>query len=201
MEFVRGAPRGSTVGILAGAFNPPTVAHLALIDAARSRVDQVICVLPREFPHKQYQGATLEGRLQMLDRIASDEHAFDVAVTEGGLFIEIAREARAAFGSRIDVAFLCGRDAAERILTWDYGRPGAIESMLEQFRLLVADRGGPFEPPPHLAHRIEPLETATDVNAISSSEVRRRIESGHPWSELVPPRIHDIVRLIYSRML
>src|SRR5450759_5952675 len=105
MEFVRGAPRGSTVGILAGAFNPPTVAHLALIDAARSRVDQVICVLPREFPHKQYQGATLEGRLQMLDRLAA-EHGFGVAVTERGLFIDIAREARAAFPGSVDVAFL-----------------------------------------------------------------------------------------------
>ncbi len=200
MEFIRGAPRGSTVGILAGAFNPPTVAHLALIDAARSRVDQVICVLPREFPHKQYEGATLEGRLRMLDRVSA-EHAFDVAVTEGGLFIDIAREARAAFGSRIDVAFLCGRDAAERILTWDYGRSGTIESMLEEFRLLVADRGGPFAPPPHLAHRIDPLETAIDVNAISSSEVRRRIESGQPWRELAPPCIHDLVPLIYGRML
>ncbi len=29
-----------------------------------------------------------------------------------------------------ELSFICGRDAAERILHWDYGRPGVVEEML-----------------------------------------------------------------------
>lgn len=170
------------------------------MDAAEPYVDQIVCVLPREFPHKRYHGATLAQRLEMLDRIAA-EHPIDVAVAERGLFIDIARELKAAFARPIDVSFLCGSDAAERILTWDYGHPGAIESMLEQFRLLVADRDTIFRPRPDLARRIEALAVPAAVSSVSSTEVRRRIAAGETWCELVPPQIHDLVTSIYGRML
>jgi nicotinic acid mononucleotide adenylyltransferase len=200
MEFVRGGPRGTRPGILAGAFNPPTIAHLALVDAAQPYIDQVICVLPREFPQKSYHGATLAERLEMVDRIAA-ERLIDVAVAERGLFIEIARETRAAFAWPVDIAFICGSDAAERILTWDYGHPGAIEKMLEEFRLLVADRDTVFQPRPDLARRVEALAIPPGVASMSSTDVRRRIASGEPWREFVPPQIHDLVTSIYGRML
>ncbi len=200
MEFIRGGARGASAGILAGAFNPPTIAHIALIEAARPYVDQVICVLPREFPHKQYHGATPAQRVEMLDSIAAG-HPIDVAVAERGLFIDIARETRAAFGCPVDIAFLCGSDAAERILTWDYGHPGAIQSMLEEFRLLVADRDTVFRPRPELVSRIGALPVPAGVSSISSTEVRRRIAAGEPWRELVPPEIHHLVPRIYGRML
>ena len=200
MEFVCGGPRGTRPGILAGAFNPPTIAHLALIEAAQPYVDQVICVLPREFPHKSYHGATLAERLEMLDRIAA-ERQIDVAVAERGLFIEIAREARTAFARPVDIAFICGSDAAERILTWDYGHPGAIEEMLEEFRLLVADRDTVFQPRPDLARGMEALAIPAGVTSMSSTDVRRRIAAGEPWHELVPRQIHDLVTSIYGRML
>src|SRR5947209_13820354 len=196
MEFVRGGPSGARAGILAGAFNPPTIAHLALIDAARPYVDQVICVLPREFPHKRYHGATLAQRIEMLDRIAS-EHPIDVAVADRGLFIDIAGETKALFQRPVDLAFLCGSDAAERIVTWDYGDPGAVDRMLQDFRLLVADRDTVFQPRPELASRVEGLGIPPGVNSISSTEVRRRLAAGEPWRDLVPPQIHDLVTLIY----
>jgi len=55
------------VGILAGSFNPPTVAHVELAQAASAWVDLIVCVVPRLFPHKEYSGATLEQRVEMLD--------------------------------------------------------------------------------------------------------------------------------------
>jgi nicotinate (nicotinamide) nucleotide adenylyltransferase len=200
MHFVRGAPRPvASVAILPGAFNPPTVAHLALIEAGRERAGQVICVVPRELPHKRFEGATFDERVQMLDRIAASGYDFDVAISDGGLFIEIARECRAAFQRDVNVAFLCGRDTAERITGWDYGYAGAINQMLEEFRLLVADRRGRFQPPPGLDHAIELLPGRADVDTISSTEIRRRIEQGEPWADLVPEAIHDLVGRIYER--
>jgi nicotinate-nucleotide adenylyltransferase len=177
------------IGILAGAFNPVTRAHLALAEAARKTVDEVVCVVPRAYPHKHFHGASLEDRIQMLSQV------FDrVEITAGGLFIDIARELRT---SGAEISFICGRDAAERIIHWDYGEPGAIENMLNEFSLLVAERGGTYEPPAHLRHRVHRLALAEDFSDVSSTEVRRRIAAGEPWEHLVPKAIVEQVRRIY----
>ena len=79
------------IAILAGAFNPVTRAHLALANAASSVVDEVVCVVPRVYPHKDIEGASLEQRVEMLRRALG---RYRVERTEGGLFVEIAREMR-----------------------------------------------------------------------------------------------------------
>jgi nicotinic acid mononucleotide adenylyltransferase len=113
------------------------------------------------------------------------------------LFIEIARECRLEYGVGVELHFLCGRDAAERMIHWDYGEPSAIERMLDEFSLLVAARQGRYEAPGHLAHRIGELTVARDLDEISSTEVRERIRGAQAWEHLVPPAIHDEVRRIY----
>jgi hypothetical protein len=85
------------------------------------------------------------------------------------------------------VSMLCGRDAAERIVHWDYGAPGAIEKMLEEFSLLVAARRGEYVPPPSLAHAIGRLELDGEFDHVSASEVRRRIAAGEPGSTWCRP--------------
>jgi nicotinate-nucleotide adenylyltransferase len=181
------------IGVLAGAFNPVTRAHLALVEAALAKVDEVVCVVPRAYPHKPFHGASLDDRLEMLRR-ASDRYR--VQVTEGGLFIDIARELRRSHPDS-EIFFICGRDAAERIVNWDYGESAAIERLLEEFQLLVAGRGGNYDPPETIQHRITTLPLDCDVDEISSSEVRRRIAAGEPWEDLVPPAITDLVGQIY----
>ena len=114
--------------------------------AASARVDLMVCVVPRVFPHKEYSGATLDQRVEMLDSAGlAIPHA--IAATEQGLFIDIAGEFREHYGAGTELSFICGRDAAERILRWDYGRAGVVEEMLGEFELLVAPRGGHFSPP------------------------------------------------------
>lgn len=199
MEFVRrAAGTPSKLGVLPGAFHPPTRAHLGLARAALSMVDEVVFVLPRAFPHKQYEGVGLAERLRLVEAATADEPRFSVAVSEGGLFIEIARECRQAYGPEPELWFLCGRDAAERFLHWDYGRPDAVEVMLREFGLLVADRGGRFEPPPVLASRIRRLPLPADYSEISATEVRNRVRAGRPWEHLVPESIAEQVRRIYK---
>ena len=126
------------IAILAGAFNPLTRAHVALADAASAVVDEVICIVPRVYPHKQFEGAGLDHRLAMLRRTP-----YRAETTQGGLFIEIAREMRTK-EPESELYFLCGRDAAERILNWDYGEAGFVQRMLQEFGLLVAARQGEF---------------------------------------------------------
>ncbi|MGE5646781.1 MAG: adenylyltransferase/cytidyltransferase family protein [Acidobacteriota bacterium] len=179
-----------------GTFNPVTRAHVALAHAALASVDEVVFVLPRELPHKTFEGASFEDRVRMLEAALADEPTFSIAASRGGLFIEIARECREAYGAETELYFLCGRDAAERIVNWDYGREGAIEEQLSEYQLLVAPRQGCYEAPGRLRARVHAL--AGGYDNISASEVRRRIKSGEAWEELVPEGIVDLVRLIFK---
>ncbi len=200
MEFRRrsAASQPARLGILPGAFNPPTVAHLALARAALSgsEVDEVVFVLPRSLPHKEFSAASLDQRLTMLAAACTDPE-FSVATTDGGLFVEIARECREAYGDGVRLRFLCGRDAAERIVNWNYGHPGAFARMLTGFDLLVAARGGDYDPPAEFRDSISPLPLAACFNDVSGSEVRARIARGEPWEQLVPSEIREQVREIY----
>jgi nicotinic acid mononucleotide adenylyltransferase len=163
-----------------------------------AQVEQVAFVLPRKFPHKEYSGAGLETRASLLMALAARSASLSVACSDGGLFLEIARECRAAYGGSIRVSILCGRDAAERIVHWDYGVPEAIDKMSGEFGLLVAARRGEYTPPTSLAHAIGRLELDGDFDHVSASEVRRRIAAGGAWEHLVPGAVHDQVRRLYS---
>ena len=198
MEFYhRRSERPRALGILAGSFNPPTVAHLELARAAGERVDEILCVVPREFPHKEYFGATLDQRLEML-AAAGFGVPHSIATTERGLFVEIAQECMRHYDAGTRLYFVCGRDAAERILNWAYGRAGVVEDMLREFELLVAPRGGAFEPPEAFRNRIHSLAAVGAHEAVSSTDVRERIARGEPWEHLVPEGIVERVREIYS---
>jgi nicotinate (nicotinamide) nucleotide adenylyltransferase len=199
LEFFRRAEeRSKALGVFPAAFNPPTLAHLALARAALATAGEVLFVLPREFPHKPYEGATFEQRVEMLVAATRSEPRFSIAASHGGLFAEIAQECHESYGEDVRLLFLCGRDAAERIVTWDYGEPGAFERMIERFELFVAPRDGHYEPPPAIRHRVTILQPTEDTNLISASEVRDRLRQNASWEHLVPPEIVPMVRAIYG---
>jgi nicotinate (nicotinamide) nucleotide adenylyltransferase len=198
MQFLRRAPgQAARIGILPGAFNPPTVAHLALAHSALAHADETLFVLPREFPHKPFAGAPFEARIEMLLAATAGTPRFSVAVSEAGLFRDIAGECREAYGEGARFSFLCGRDAAERILNWDYDGDASVAEMLREFDLLVAARRGELEAPLHLRHAIEQLHLSGDLDLVSSTEVRERIARGEPWEDLVPESVRKLVVEIY----
>jgi nicotinate-nucleotide adenylyltransferase len=201
MEFARRAEgRPVSLGILSSAFHPPTRAHFALARAALDGgfIGEALFVLPRRFPHKDYGSVGLEDRLRMLDKAVAGDPRVSVGVSEGGLFLEIAREARQAYGPSTRLWFLCGSDAAERILNWDYGALPGIGEQLKEYGLLAAPRGGPWTPPPALAEAIAVLPLPEEYAGVSSTEVRRRIQAGEPWRHMVPEGIAGIVARLYS---
>jgi cytidyltransferase-like protein len=203
MEIVHGSLPGTAVrvGLLPGGFNPPTVAHLALLRAAAEVMDAVVAVVPRAYPHKTFDGATLDIRLEMLRRLTADV-PYAVALADQGLFIDITREFRRDVLPGADVHFVCGRDAAERITCWDYGAAGEIERQLCEYKLLVAARQGDYEPPAALRHGIVPLGMTAGYDDVSSTMVRDMLEKGHDaarWQPLVPESIREIVQKVYGR--
>ena len=198
MQFVRRAEgRASRLAVLPGTFNPITIAHLELARAALPLVDEVVFVLPRILPHKEYLGASFDERLEMLQAAIGDHPRFSVAAVDHGLVVEIAQECRDAYASDVRLTFLCGRDAAERIAGWDYGRPGAFGEMLRQFDLLVAGRSGEYTPPSEFRHAIRPLPLSGNFDRVSATEIRDRITRGDRWEHLVPAAIRQYIGKIY----
>ncbi len=190
MDLVRrGAPNTNRVAILPAAWNPPTRAHLALAQAALGYAGEVLLALPRIFPHKEFEHTSFDLRLEWLRRIAAQRPGLGVAVTEGGLFLEMARALRAADPRVEHIYIVCGHDAATRFLSWPYGGgPGAIEQ-LREFSLLVAPRNEPFVTPAELRDSIHELELSPELRGISSTEIRRRIGQGEPWTDWVPEEV------------
>lgn len=190
----RGEPR--RLGILAGTFNPPTCAHLGLAEAALAHVDRVLLTLPGVLPHKSWEGASREQRGELLRAVAETREEYGAAVSEGGLFIDMVREAKQLFPSA-EFSLVCGRDAAERIVGWDYGQPGAIYDLLREFSLLVAPRLGNYEPPPRIRHAVRHLEGCR-FDTDSSTRVRDAMRGGQEWRNLVPPCIAEEIAKIYG---
>jgi nicotinic acid mononucleotide adenylyltransferase len=199
MTFRRRAQTaGKSAVVFPGAFNPVTRAHLALARAALAWAPEVVFAIPRTFPHKEWDGPGLEARVELLMEAAAGEPGFSVACCEAGLFIDMARALRAAAPELERLLALCGRDAAERIVGWDYGAGPAIARQLDEYELLVAPRGGLYPPPPELAPRIHALTVGEGLDEISSTEVRARIAAGAGWEEFTPPGIAARVRALYS---
>lgn len=184
-----------TVALLPGAWNPPTLAHLAMAEAALAWAETAVLVLPRVFPHKREEGAPLAQRAEWLVEVARRRPGVAVAWSDGGLFIEMAREARALGARRVLLA--CGRDAAERIVGWNYGPEDSIARQLAEYELLVAPRQGAYVAPADLAARIHTLPLGDGWHEVSSSEVRARLAAGQEWASLVPEEIRVSVRTAY----
>src|ERR1035438_10725766 len=107
MEFFwRSARKPCRLGVFPGTFNPVTVAHMALAEGALAVVDEVVFILPRQFPHKTYCGASFEQRVELLGMVLGGESRYSVAASERGLFAEIAGECRSAYGADARLSFL-----------------------------------------------------------------------------------------------
>jgi nicotinate-nucleotide adenylyltransferase len=201
IDIVRAAPHGlldqgeKRLGVLGGAYNPPTRAHLAIAEAVvhTMGIHEVLFCLPQVPPHKTIFGASLAQRLEMMQLAVVDCPYAAVGLSSHGLFLDIYAALRAVYPPTTDVFFLTGRDAAERILTWDYNdTAAALRQMFTAFQLIVCDRDGAFQLPndPRLApyrHRIHRCSLALDD--ISSTVVRQYVQQDRPIDAFVPPAV------------
>ena len=203
LHIARAAPHGvppqvpGRLGVLGGAYNPITLAHLAIADTVVSTfgMQEVLFVLPQVPPHKTIFGASLEQRLEMM-RLAVEERPYaTVGLSTHGLFLDMYQGLLGVYPRHTEVFFLTGRDAAERILTWPYDDAAvALRQMFTAFQLIVCDREGPFHLPddPLLIPYRQRMHCCTlppGFNHVSATEVRQRCHQGLPLDDLVPKAV------------
>lgn len=190
------------VGLLPAAFNPPTVAHMAIADTAQRHfaLDQVVFVLCESMPHKHVERPGAKERLRWLAMLAQEKAGRAVAFCRRGLVIEIVRAFRAAVGNDCELFVIAGRDAAERFVDWDYGDGPRFSKQLRHFQLLVASREGNYDVPGKHVGRILPFAIDIRFDRASSSAVRRAVRSGEQWDHIVPTTIRGAVREAYREV-
>jgi nicotinic acid mononucleotide adenylyltransferase len=84
---------GPRVGVYPGSFNPPTVAHLAIAEAARERhnLDRIdLCVSTAALAKEHVVHPLFDHRLEVLEAAVADLHWLTIRATELQLLADIA---------------------------------------------------------------------------------------------------------------
>lgn len=133
---------GRWAALIAGSFNPPTRAHLALVEAARAAgADLVAFVVPlRSIDKETVEAATIDDRVALLDAIAARLGAA-LALTNAGLYVDQARAFRALL-PMARLSFVIGFDKLVQIFDPRYydDRARALDELVAHADLLVLPR-------------------------------------------------------------
>lgn len=176
-------------GILGGVFDPPHLGHVALAEAAVSRLglDELLVLVVADPGHKRAT-TPAEVRLELASLAFEDVAGVRVELDPNPRTVD-SLEAR----QLADAVFVLGADELASFPTWK-----EPERVLELVRLAVAMRPGvPDErlreararlssPDRILFFELEPVP-------VSSTEVRARVARGEPIEGLVPPTVADAI--------
>lgn len=184
--------QATRVGVFSGSFNPQTVAHAVVSEAARAsqRLDMVIWAMARVTVDKEgVTRATLADRVvQVRAYIRATAPQDVVAVIEAGLYAEQAEAIRSLVGRDCEVWLIAGFDKIVQILDAKYytDRGAILGRLFANARLLVAPRASqgasdlatvlaePENRP--FASKIALLATRLDVATIASTQARQLMQ-------------------------
>jgi nicotinate-nucleotide adenylyltransferase len=172
------------IGILGGTFDPPHDGHLVLAEAALQELDlDELVVLLVARPAHRGCAEDADTREDLVRAAFSDLPRTQIARDENPYTVDAVRGGR--FGEAV---FIVGADEGAAFPGWK-----DPEEILRWVRLAVGTRSG--YPPPDLERygdRIIPFSLASPP--IASSDVRARIEAGHPVDDLVPSGVARLIR-------
>jgi nicotinic acid mononucleotide adenylyltransferase len=202
------ANMAANVGVMSGSFNPPTLAHCALAESARTRskLDAVVWTISRITIDKEHvTRASLESRLAILDTLVTNRPNEAVAVINRGLYVSQIEAFRRALPQLRTITFIVGFDKIEQILDKRYytNRTESLNTLFSQARILVAPRESAeeemlaelFASPENRqwADHVSFLPLDVTLRHISSSHVRERILRDEPIGDIVPPEALALV--------
>lgn len=184
------------VAVVAGSFNPATLAHLSLCEAALQQPDigsVWYSLAVHTIDKEQITGACLVDRLCMLEMLAASRPNVGVVLCNRGLYVDQAEALRGSLaGPGQELVFVVGFDKIQQILDPRYytDRQSSLDRLFALSRFLVAERDahGAQELAALLAqpanrayrNRIEELTTLPAYHdpALSSTGVRAAYTEG-----------------------
>lgn len=198
--------------VMGGSFNPPTIAHLRLLQAAMDGVQaQRGVFVPSSHAYVRRKMARGQGekivltealRLKMLEAMCEeDERLFvDDGEYAGGYSLDTMMRIKARF-PEAELFFLFGVDKLNVFTRWK-----TYEAFVSQFRVIVFKRDGndpaeEIQGNPKLAAHAEAfvvLPQPEGVEGISSTAVRARLRAGEPMDDLLHPRVSALLESDYE---
>jgi nicotinamide-nucleotide adenylyltransferase len=203
-----GPAPGARLGLLAGSFNPPTIAHqqLALAGLVAGGLDHAWYALSTRTVDKEVvTGAGLEDRLLLLDLLVEADPRLGVLLLNRGLYVDQARLMREAYPTLGELVFVVGFDKIVQIFDPRYydDRDAALEQLFALATFLVAPRGDDEAPAlaallarpenRRFAGAVRPLDLPPEVREVASSAVRLGLAEGEPPDQTVPPEVTSLV--------
>lgn len=157
-----------------GTFDPPTVAHLAVADAAMEQagMDRVELVVSRQPLGKgDGPGPVIAERMAVLDALVASRPWLSARVTDLQLLADIAADADAV---------ILGADKWEQVVdpAWYGGDAGARDRALARLPLALVAPRPPSPLPPAEPGRVQRLLVDAEHAAVSSTAVR---DGEHRW--------------------
>ena len=203
---------GQRLGIFSGSFNPLTVAHIKMIEAAQKKydLDEILLILARANVDKGVFGLSLADRLLMLKEYTVNREDFSVAACSHGKFIEKIEALKSAYPPGSHFSFIVGYDTFIRLFDPKYYTDlhSALEALFDQCRFIVANRQDydadavrqVMESPDYrrYASEIDLIELPDFYAEISSTDIRAQIQAGKSVDHLVPHEIQGFLRAVQA---
>jgi nicotinamide-nucleotide amidase len=191
---------GGRLLVFPASFNPPTLAHLALIREAMKKksYDEVLVLLDGRAMDKRLTGAGLEERLAMLDMLFRRSPEVSIGLSNQGLFVDKLKPLNRHYSSLSAITFLVGFDTLVRVMDPKYYRnpKRSLARLFRESRFLAANRaeGGraalcaflevaerrPFR------EKVSFIDLPRRYAFISSSLIRDRLRTGRTVKGFLP---------------
>ena len=212
----RGPATGPRLGVFASSFNPPTIAHVELIQrAARAfSLDEILALAGKTNADKLDYECSLEHRLAMLTLAFAAEPNVSIGLSSHAFYVDLIDSLRRAYPAQTDLHFIVGFDTFERVLDLEdrytgryyreFGkRTEALSYLFANSSLIVAGRLGaglqnvtqlvecePVVP----SDRVFYLDVPADLGELSATGARKRRREGQSINELVPATVENYIR-------
>ena len=203
--LIRRAPHGISggkgrLGIFPASFNPPTLAHAALIREARKRakLDEVLVLLDIRAMDKEPIDAKPEDRLAMMEKTFRRDPRISIGLSNRGLFLKKIEPLRRDYPPPVQFFFIVGFDTILRVMDKKYylNRKRSLDELFAGCHFLVANRGDLEQRAFEIISRKRENKRYLDkisyftlpprFSSFSSSLVRERIARGQPVDQWVP---------------
>jgi len=203
LRFDATAPLAGPVAFLPAAFNPPTIAHLRLLErAARAVAAAPAAVLTTRNVDKGITGAPLPDRVQMLLAARRDGHDVAILAANAARIIDQVAALERSFPG-VDPTPVVGFDTLVRLFDPRYytSMSAELDPFFERRRVIAANRGPHaleavaewlHRHAPDYADRVILVELEADLAVISSTQARELAAAGQ-LPDLVPPSVRAIL--------
>ena len=191
------------IGILGGTFDPIQLAHLAVAEEARARLDLAeIIFVPAGQPWLKANSpiSTAEHRIQMVRLAIADKPYFKLSTVEidragPSYSVDTVAELQGQLGAGDELFFILGYDSLAEIPLWH--EPSRL---IQMCRLVAVPRPGYSVPDlkkleadiPGLSQRVI-LMDKPEID-ISATEIRNRVARGLSISHLVPQPVERYIK-------